>query len=167
MLVGRCVAGKTGVAVHHQVVAVLARQPRPDAVELGRQRPDAVALLDTQIGDAGEAYRRRIERRQHGDRRHRVLHLRPLDHCWQVRKLRDYRRRRGVGLGEGAGGDAEIDPAAGQRLGGPEIGGGGRVRLDGEIGGAVAGRRRPASCWPRRSSTAAPKARIAASVRFT
>ena len=41
-------------------------------------------------------------------------------------------RRRGVGLGEGVHRHAEVDRAAGQRLGGPEIGRGRGIGLDGE-----------------------------------
>ena len=55
-------------------------RPGLDAAELGGERRDPVALLDAQIGDADEAHRRVVERREHRQRRNGVLHLRAVDH---------------------------------------------------------------------------------------
>ncbi len=137
---GRRPAREPRVRRHHQVVPVLHRQALADFGEFGGQGVDAVALLDAQVGDPGEADGRGVEGGEHRQGRDRVLDLRALDHRRHAREHADQLPGAGVGLGEGRGGRAEIDLAAGQGLRGPEVGRRRGVGLDPEVAGGVAGR---------------------------
>ena len=103
------------------VVALLLGQAGTDARQLGRQGRDPVALLDPQIGDAGEPHGRLVEGRKHRQGRHRVLQLRALDHRRQVREHADQVPGRRVRLGESPHGQAQ---AVCRRLGAHEHRGG-------------------------------------------
>src|SRR6185312_17343589 len=119
------------------------RQPGLDAAELGRKRPDTVTLLDAQIGNTNEAYRRVVEGREHRQRWNGVLHLRTVDDVWHARELADELRGPGVGLGKRLHRHTEVDTAAGQRLCGPQVRCRGGVWLDEEVRGAILRRRHP------------------------
>ena len=139
----QALAGERRVGGDQQVVALLPAEARTDAGEFRRQGAHPVAFLDAQVGDAGEAHGRAVEHRQHGERGHRVLHLRAVDHARQVREGGDQARRHRVGLGEVRRRQAEVDRAAGQHCRGPQIGGRRGIRLDRRIDRHVAGRRHP------------------------